>query len=419
MQDPVLLTDLVSVRPARSAQTTYRAVASAFFLNGVLFASWGSEVAALRAQLGLSAVGLSLALAALTLGSVLVSPLAGYLLQRNAPRTVACGGALISALALLGMGQAAGLPALALALLALGVGTGALDVAMNTVSVHLERRLERPLMSGLHGTFSLGALAGALVGGALIAQGVTPTLHFAGVAGLTVLTAALLFGRLPAERGEAEQVVREEPRGRLPLTWPLFALAFLGFCAAVGEGSVLDWSGVYLRDVTGSAAASAALGLAGFSLAMTLGRLSGNHLTARFGAARLGRLGALLAALGLGVALAVPVVGVAIAGFTLMGLGLSILAPLAFSAVGRVAPGHVAAALALVAAVFHAGFLAGPLLIGALAHVSSLRLALLAVLLLALVAAALAGQFRGRPADEAQEGPLDRSARDEVDPTPQ
>lgn len=375
---------------------TYRAVAGMFFLNGVLFATWGTEVAALRQNLGLSAAALSLALAALTAGSVLVSPLAARLLQGTSPRAVACGGALISALALLGMGQAAGLPALALALLALGVGTGALDVAMNTVSVDLERGLERPLLSGLHGTFSLGALAGALAGGALIAQGITPPVHFAVVALLAVLVAAVLFGRLPAEPGEAGQDTRGEGRGRLPLTWPLLALAFLGFCAAVGEGAVLDWSGVYLRDAAGGAAASAALGLAGFSLAMTVGRLGGNRLTARFGAARLGRVGAGLAALGLGVALAVPTVGAAVFGFTLMGLGLSILAPLAFSEVGRVAPGHVAAALALVAAVFHAGFLAGPLLIGALAQVSSLRLALLFVFVLALLAAALAGQFRGR-----------------------
>lgn len=405
MNDVQLLSSTLPVRRAASALTEYRAVAGMFLLNGVLFASWASEIPVLRQRLGLSDLVLSVALAGITLGSVLVLPLISRRLDRAGAAGVGLLGVLGAGAALFLATQAPNAALFILALLAFGAGFGALDAAMNAAGLEVEERLRRPVMSGLHGGFSIGALLGALLGGWLIGQGVGPGSHLLGVALLTLLVAGLLFPLLPSSRGALPEGSTPEPAPtgapapELPavsrtdrperLRGPLAALSLLAFCAALGEGAVSDWAGVYLQGAAGSMAAQAALGFAGFSLAMTLGRLCGDRLTLRFGAAALGHAGGLIAVAGLTLALAVPTLGTAVLGFSLMGLGLSVLAPLAFSAVGWFSPAHRAAALASVAGAFRLGYLVGPLLIGALALPFSVRGALVLVLLLTILATLL------------------------------
>jgi MFS family permease len=169
----------------------------------------------------------------------------------------------------------------------------------------------------------------------------------------------------------------------------------VAFAALLAEGSVFDWSGVYMARVADAAAGLAPLGLAAFSLFMGFGRLSADGVAARVGSAATAGAGALMAAGGIGLALARPAAGVAVAGFALMGAGLSAVFPLALRAAGldEDVPGP---ALAAVSTVGYAGFLTGPPVIGALADAGSLRSALLLVPALCLVAAALSGHV-GEP----------------------
>lgn len=415
MNDVSTLAPGVPLRRAPSALAEYRAVTGMFLLNGVMFASWASEIPVLRQRLGLSDTVLSVALAAITLGSVLVLPLVSRRLGPLGAARVGLLGTLVAALGLVLAAQVSTPALFVLALLVFGAGFGALDAAMNAAGLEVEERLARPVMSGLHGGFSVGALVGALLGGWLIGQGTGPGAHLLGAALLSVLVAGLLFPLLP-HRAAAPVPVQSEaaksedvgPAGAAPprgpaLRGPVLALTLLAFCAALGEGAVSDWAGVYLQGA-GSTAAGAALGFAAFSLAMTLGRLCGDHLTLRFGAAALGRVGGVVAAVGLTLALAVPALGPAVLGFGLMGLGLSVLAPLAFSAVGCFAPEQRAAVLAGVSGAFRLGYLAGPLVIGALALPFSVRGALLLVLALTVLATLLTRQLGTRPVATALAG---------------
>jgi fucose permease len=174
----------------------------------------------------------------------------------------------------------------------------------------------------------------------------------------------------------------------------LWLLGALALCASVGEGAIADWSGLYLRDVLGTSNGTAALGFAAFSVAMLVGRFSGDALVRRFGAPRLVRTGGVLAALGLGGALLVNQPGIMLLGFAAVGLGLSVVYPLVFSAAGNHPTVSAGLAVASVATVGYTGFLAGPPILGWLAELTSLRAIMGVVILLSALTAALANATR-------------------------
>jgi MFS family permease len=163
----------------------------------------------------------------------------------------------------------------------------------------------------------------------------------------------------------------------------LWALGFVAFSGAIGEGAMADWSAIYLKDTVGTTEANAAFGFAAFSLLMTAGRLMGDTLVARTSRATIIRVGGALAGIGMMIAILFPQFIPSLIGFAFVGAGLATVIPLAFSAAGNradVAPG---AGIAGVATIGYAGFLAGPPVIGLLAEATSLRVAFVVVALLA------------------------------------
>jgi predicted MFS family arabinose efflux permease len=272
------------------------------------------------------------------------------------------------------------------ALLYFGVMLGAVDVAMNAHAVEVERRDGRMLMSGFHGLFSLGGLGGAAGMSALLALGLP--LPLAALAVSALLAALVLYlrgGLLPNVGGAAA--------GHAPFHMPHGAVLLLGllcFVSFMAEGSMLDWSAVFLRDFRGFAPSAAGIGYACFSVAMALGRLTGDRLIQRIGPVWAVRVGAGLAATGFALAASVPWPGAALAGFVLVGLGASNIVPVMFSAAGRLPGGSPAIAIAAVTMLGYAGLLSGPALIGFISRLASLPLALAVVAGLLLLVAASA-----------------------------
>jgi fucose permease len=254
-----------------------------------------------------------------------------------------------------------------------GGSSSALDVAMNAEASELERLEGRPMMSAFHGMFSLGGMAGAALGSALLHAGVAPGVHVVAVA----LGSALALGwagtcMLPHLRAELGQR-REKfllPRGALLL---LGAMGALGF---VVEGSVYDWSVLYLYKEVGSPQNVAALAYASFSAAMAATRFGGDWLRARFSGAWLLRTSALLATLAMALVLLTANPWVALVGFALVGVGLANVVPVLFSAAAQVPGVSAAQGIASVASLGYMGFMAGPPVIGFVAHASSLTAAL-------------------------------------------
>jgi predicted MFS family arabinose efflux permease len=365
-----------------------------FLLSGLAMAGWAPMVPYAKARLGLDEATLGLVLLALGGGSMVSMPLVGFLTHRfGSHRVIGVGGVLLcAALPLLVL--APSLAALVVALLYFGVMLGVVDVAMNAHAVAVEVRAARPLMSGFHGLFSIGGLLGAACISALLAVGVSLLMASLTLAALLLLIVLSQWGRLLDDRQPALKEVVEAPRRsmRMPGTvWLLGALCFVSFLA---EGSMLDWSAVFLRDVRGVAAASAGIGYAAFSLAMALARITGDAVIARFGPQRTVRVGALVAATGFVLATWAPWPATTLLGFVLVGLGAANIVPLMFGAAGRLPGVPAGVAIATVTAVGYAGLLAGPALIGFLAHASSLSVALALVGGLLVLVALAAGIVR-------------------------
>lgn len=328
-----------------------RIVWALFLLNGLMFSTWAVLVPAFQERFGLRPAELSYQLFAIMLGNLLALPIARGLLQGSGLKVTTFWSVLLMGLGLLGAAVLPSATFTGLALLVYGVGFGGVDFSMNAAGAWLEEKLERPIMSGLHAAFSVGTLIGAGVGAVLLHLKLGFTLHLGGVALLGLLAGVVVTAGLPFFRSAAPGEQRH-----FPVTRPLLLLLCAGFAAALGEGVINDWASVYLRS-HGMTLAEASRGFLLFSLTMVIGRLSGDYLTRALGRTRLAASATLLGVLGLALSILAPMSELKLAGFTLAGLGISVLAPLAFSAAWEHAE---ARGIALMTACFYGGFLAGP-----------------------------------------------------------
>ncbi|RCV49584.1 MFS transporter [Marinitenerispora sediminis] len=385
------------MRRARAAVWAY------FFLAGMITATWASRIPAVKSQAGLDDGALSVALLGLAVGALAAMQVAGRLSDRFGSGAVMPVAAVLGCLSLAGPGHAASLPALFAALFAVGAGHGLIDVPMNVHAARVERGYGRPVMAGFHAAFSIGGFAGAGAG-ALAARaglGAAATFWITALALLVLALAArgpLLPGRDHAEAPAASA----PPRGRRPRSPRpsprIVCYGLAALCAFLAEGSALDWSSVYLHDDLGASPALAAAAFSVFSAMMAAGRLAGDRLSARFGPVAVVRTGGLLAAAGLGAGLLVPTPPVALAGFAVLGLGLSCIVPQVFTATVRHDPGRAGRNLGFVAGVAYVGLLSGPVVIGAIAHLAGLAVGLAVPAVLALAVGA--GATVLRPAGE-------------------
>ena len=361
-----------------------------FFANGFVVASWLPHVPEVKERLALGDFQLGIALFSMAAGSVLALPSAGWLAARFGSRIVVKGAGLALCLLLPAPVTAPGLPMLSLALLLFGAANGMLDVAMNAQTVQVEDRYLRPIFSSLHGLYSTGGMAGAGLAALAVWAGFSAAAHVLCVTGLL---APPLFAAtrslLHDEAGRAAE--------NAVLAWPpraLLGLGALSFLALLAEGAIGDWAGVFLREYHGAGMDSVAAGFAGFSLTMAVGRFSGDWVHRRWAAATLLRAGGLIAGLGLAMALFVPGTMLAVTGFAIFGLGLANMVPILFGAAGRTKDIAAGLGIAAVATPGYGGLLGGPPLIGTIAELIGLRLALVAILLGVLVITASASLIR-------------------------
>jgi MFS family permease len=347
-------------------------IASIFFINGFVFASWVPHIPGVMERHALSPGGLGTVLLAMAAGAMVALPFAGAITARFGSRAVTVLCAIVFCLLLPLPVIAPSALLCALALFVFGIVNAVLDVAMNAQGAELEMRMERPIMSSLHGGWSLGGLAGAGSAAALLEAGMGSTMHVAVVAIAGAIAAAFVAGRLLPTHGRAGTM-----RAHLELpSRPLLAIGALTFAALLIEGAMADWSAVYLRRERGMDAGGAALGYAAFSLAMAACRFAGDAVTRRFGPVALVRGSATIALSGILIVLLPLATSVALAGFVLVGIGMANLIPILFGSAARSNPEHPGTGIAAVATTGYLGFIAGPPAIGWLADLTGLTLAL-------------------------------------------
>ena len=368
------------------------AVATLFFVNGALIATWVSRIPAVQVAQRLSNGTLGLALLAMATGAVIAMPLIGSLTKRFGSDRLSQI-AVVAYSALLPWLMATSNKAAFFATLFLfGAAHGSLDVAMNAQAVAVAKRYPHPIMSSFHALFSAGGFVGAAAGGLLAGIGVEPLIHFAFAALLLGGTAVFACRHLfyaDEERGTVSPAAT--PRMRIPgVSGGLIALGAVAFCALVGEGAMADWSAVYLRNIVRTTEGLAAAGYAAFSVAMLAGRLIGDWLTSRFRSVNVVRAGGGLSAAGLALALLAPEPTIVLLGLACVGAGLSSVVPIVFTAAGDHAGISPGVALGLVTTMGYLGFLAAPPFIGFAADAIGLRYALAVVVATSALIVALA-----------------------------
>jgi MFS family permease len=391
------------------------AAALSFLLFGTALGAWTVRIPAVKERLDLSDGQLSLALLAFAAGCIAGMAGIGRLTDRYGSTRVMVPAAFGEGALLVPPAYMSNLLWLAVALFVFGLVHGTLNIAMNANAAEVQRAWGGPIMSSFHAVYSIGGFLGAIAGSLFARGGISVGGTLLCVGAVVVVLAAwsarwALVVRPAATSSPAAQPT--EPRSASPARpYALLFLGVLALSALVSEGAAADWSAVYLHDDLGASASVAAYAYAAFSIMMTIGRLIGDRLAARFGPVRLVRASGALAAVGLAAALLIgtPVAGVI--GFGLLGAGMSCIAPQVFTAAANRDPHRAGRALSTVVSVGYLGFLLGPILIGAASTVVGLPQALAIPVVLALFVAASATALRTSPQD-----PRNTSGRPDAPP---
>jgi MFS family permease len=360
------------------------ALPAVFALFGLLLGSWAGRIPALQEGLQISHSSLSFVLLCGGLGGLLSYPIATRMMIRLGGRKTMFSGALALSAVLPAIGLAPTMPLLMLAVLMLGVTAGTFGVGLNSIAAKYEKASGKSQMSMLHAWGCAGSLGGALLGSLMASMKIVPAQHFIMVA----LPVAVLFwiSYQLLEADDAGEVI-EKKKFALP-SGPLLMLGILGFCMAMSENSIADWSSVYLKSHFGVSDGFAPLALSSFTVMMLLSRLIGDKMKEKFGASRLIMLGASLSAVGLFLAVLAPNAYLALVGFAMSGLGLALVVPFIFSAAGKEGPLAVAA----VATMCNIGGLMGPPVIGTMADFLGMQVAIGFIGVLSIVIAVVAAR---------------------------
>ena len=342
-----------------------------FFFAGFGAAAWASIVPFAKTRAALDEGTLGLLLLCLGSGSILAMPVTGALVTRHGCRKVLTVAAAIMCATLPHLALASTFASLATALFVFGAGLGCVDCAVNMQAIIVETASGKALMSGFHGFYSVGGIAGAAGVSALLTLGASPVVSIFAAVALMIALLCLAFNGLLPYGSPAEGPPFALPRGIVLFLGILCCIVFLV------EGAMLDWSGVFLTGYRGVPEAQSGFGFASFALAMTVGRLTGDGIVNRLGPRMTVAGGGSLAVLGIVTSSLIPSWECSLVGYALVGLGCSNIVPVLFSAVGRQKTLPQAVAVPAITTLGYAGVLAGPAGIGFIAHRSSLASAFL------------------------------------------
>ena len=346
------------------------AVGAIFFQYGLCFASWASRIPSIQQSIGLSDTQLGLVLIALPVGSIISLPLAGFLTAKAGSRKIVIIATILYSLALVTLGLASSVLHLVTGLFIFGLSGNMLNISINTQAVGVEALYKRSIMASFHGLWSLAGFVGAAIGTFMMGKGIFPYQHFILIT-VTAITILLISNR---------SLLKEDakPEGNQPIfakpDKSLINLGIIAFCSMICEGAMFDWSGVYFKKVVVADEAWLGAGYTAFMSMMAFGRFFADWATVRFGIKRILQWSGLLTATGLLTAVLFPNIVTAIIGFLMVGMGVSSVVPLVYSAAGRSKVLSPGVALAAVSTMGFFGFVCGPPLIGLVAGATSLRI---------------------------------------------
>ncbi|WP_063842857.1 MFS transporter [Sphaerimonospora mesophila] len=394
-----------------------------FALAGLLCGTFTVRLPALVHRLQLTESSVGVALLCWGLGALLTMQLMRVVMAKVGSSGVLRVAAPLCAASLVLVAVAPSFPTMVAAATLFGMAFGVVDVGMNAQGSTVEQAYGRPLMSGMHAGWCVGAISAGLLGTAAIAAGLSFTAHLVMIA-LVSLPASLAIGRTylsePAAEGTSGTRGTSGKRGRMPGI--VYLLGAITFGAFMIEGVVADWNGLYLLGTLGAPESVAALGYPVFEAGMLAARLSGDRLRDRYGARGLIVTSGAAAAATFLLVIAAPSAPLAVTGMFFVGLSVATISPMALSLAGT-ATDRPGPAIAQAGAMGYAGLLLGPVVVGFLSTATSLRAALGIAVALGLLVA-VAGRFlpavmrtAAPPAGRARPHETDGTAGDAADKT--
>jgi MFS family permease len=357
--DPVT----VSPKKARIAIAVY------FFISGFGFATWASRIPTIQQHLHLNEAQLGAVLFALPGGMMLTLPITGYLLRRFSSRYILLAGTIMFNLMMCLIGSVNQTWQLVTLLFLFGSSRNLMNISANAQSIGVQTLFSRSIIASLHGIWSIAGFSAATVGSMMVSLNVGTSWHFLAVS--TILTTLCCFyfsntvHQLPSPN---------ERKGGF--VWPdktMLQFGLICFASMACEGTMYDWSAIYLRKATGATKGVATAGYAIYMVAMTLGRFTGDKIANRIGIKSMLRYSGILMFCGLLLAAAVPYTYIAAFGFIMVGFGVSCVVPMTFGMAGKVKHMSGGPAIAAVSTVGYFGFLIVPPLVGFIAEAFDLR----------------------------------------------
>lgn len=358
------------------------AVTLLFILNGCLLGSWAVKIPYFKQELALNEHSLSILLLALALGAVISFPFAGWLTNKFGLKRLSQIAYFLYPAIFVCLAFVNNYIQLFIVLFLFGFLHGALDVVMNAWGVQTETLSNKKIMPFFHAMFSLGAGLGAAMSVFMVWLDISTLIHFL----IVVVIFAPFYPAVstaPSFTSQTEKTEIDNSQNKLPIAL-LVSIGLIACWCALGEGVIADWSAVIMRQEFGAGMSFSGWAYAMFSIFMVISRLLGHLFINKYGDKTVVQFSAMFSLLGSVLIIWTPNANLALVGFAFLGIGYSVIVPIVFSKAAQVNPNEPAKSIAFVATFVYGGMLCGPVIIGFLAHQSSLKNALYLLVILSI-----------------------------------
>jgi MFS family permease len=364
--------------PALNIRFARYAVSVLFFFCGFIFSCWATRIPVFKDAFDLNEAELGAVLFMLPLGSFIALPFAGWAVDKFGSRLMSVASIILYTVSLYALSWCTSIFALSVLLFIFGFMGDNVNIAMNTQGLDVQHKSEKPILSSFHGLWSVGALVGALVGGWTLKKQLSTHDHYLMILfPILVITVLTFFYLIPYDDKSED--------GRKLLAIPDRALMIIGIiclCCTLCEGAMADWSALYYKEIVNDVSKVSTTGFTAYAFTMAIGRFTGDKLISALRHRKVLILDGILISAGMLLALSTTIPGLVIAGFALVGFGVSTIIPISYSIAGKSETLKPSVALAAVSTIGFTGFLIGPPIIGFIAHETGLRLALGVVVML-------------------------------------
>ena len=370
------------------------AVFCLYFCTGICFSSWASRIPDIKNTMGLGDAEWGTILLMIPVGQVCGMAISGLIVSKVGSKKILPFSLIGYVLALALVGFATTGYSLIMSLIVFGFCGNFCNISVNTQAISVEAIYKKPIMASFHGGWSLAGLTGASIGLLMASIHLHPIYHFSIIGALVIIT--LIINRpylQPDIKKEKDPADVAAKKRRKPETF-LFLLGTIAFCGMAAEGSMSDWSGIYLIDVVGMPKHLAPIGLAAYMTTMASGRFVIDKATQKWGRRRVVQAGGTLIGLGLFTAVAFPHFITVLIAFMITGFGTAGIVPTIYSTAGQKTRIPPSLALTIVSSVSFLGFLLGPPVIGYIASVTNLRYSYTLIGILGICIVALASRIK-------------------------